>query len=412
MKRILLLLTILALLAVSVAMVSAQDCADELGCVVLESDDPVTIAYMLALSGAVAPYGEDSKGAIEIAVDDRGGMILDREIELVAEDELCSAEGGQAAAQKVAADDMIVAVIGTTCSGAATGALPIISEAGLVLISPANTSPFLTSPDTENNGVWQPGYYRTGHNDLIQGRIAAEYAFNGLGLTKLATIHDGDAYTDGLQQAMADAFAALGGEVVFQGAVNKGDTDMTAILTEVAASGAEVLYFPLFEPEGPFIVSQVGTTDGLEEIVLFGADGLFTNTFAPSAGERAAGMYMSSPRVTGERYDELLQKWEDKFGGTPPSGFHAHAYDATNMVLDAIEAVAVTNDDGTVVIGRQALRDALTNTENYDGITGSLTCTEYGDCATGEALAIYQLGEAQVAGEWPPAVVWSPADAE
>ena len=123
-------------------------------------------------------------------------------------------------------------------------------------------------------------------------------------------------------------------------------------------------------------------------------------------------MYMSSPRVTGERYDELLQKWEDKFGGTPPSGFHAHAYDATNMLLDAIEAVAVVNEDGTVVIGRQALRDALTSTADYDGITGALTCTEYGDCATGEALAIYQLGEAQVAGEWPPAVVWSPADAE
>ncbi|MCB0099131.1 MAG: hypothetical protein KDE46_25540, partial [Caldilineaceae bacterium] len=59
----------------------------------------------------------------------------------------------------------------------------------------------------------------------------------------------------------------------------------------------------------------------------------------------------------------------------------AHAFDATNMLLNAIEAVAVQNDDGSLTIGRQALIDAVGATSGMDGITGTITCDENGDCA-------------------------------
>ena len=79
--------------------------------------------------------------------------------------------------------------------------------------------------------------------------------------------------------------------------------------------------------------------------------------------------------------------------------------------MDAVEAVAKEGDDGTVLIGRQALRDAIAAVEDYDGLTGSLTCQEdspyAGDCATGTALAVFEIGEAQVnEGAWPPPIVW------
>ena len=99
-------------------------CEDAIGCVEIDADDPVHLAYILTTSGATAFLGEDSRGGIEIAIDDRGGEILGHEIELSGEDSLCSAEGGQTAAQKVAADDSIVAVVGTSCSSAAAAALP------------------------------------------------------------------------------------------------------------------------------------------------------------------------------------------------------------------------------------------------------------------------------------------------
>jgi ABC-type transport system substrate-binding protein len=79
------------------------------------------------------------------------------------------------------------------------------------------------------------------------------------------------------------------------------------------------------------------------------------------------------------------------------------------MLFAAIEAVAVQNADGSLSIGRQALRDAMYGTQDYQGLTGVLSCDENGDCATGEALAIFQLTEAEVVeGAWPPQPFWQP----
>lgn len=410
MKRILLVLMLLAVMMVGVSIHAQDDCMDEIGCVVVEEGDPIVIGYMLTTSGATAFLGEDSVGGIEIALEERGGELLGAELELVGEDSLCSAEGGQTAAQRVAADDAVVGVIGTNCSSAAASALPIISEAGLVLISPSNTAPILTSDDADAGGIWQPGYFRTAHNDLFQGAIAARFAVDVLGASTLATVHDGSPYADGLQAVMAEEFAALGGEVTFQGAVNVGDTDMTAILTEIATNPPDVLYMPIFEPESNFMVAQGKEIAGLEETIFFGADASLVDGFPENTGDAGIGTYLSGPAVSGESYDAFLETWDEIIGGVPPSGFHAHAYDATNMLLDAIEEVAEVTDDGTIIIGRQAVRDALTATADYEGLTGTLTCNETGDCATGEALGIFEITQAELDGAWPPAVIWTPAD--
>ncbi len=384
-------------------------CDDAIGCVEIGPDDPIHIAYMLTISGATASLGEDSRGGIEIAIEDRGGELLGHEIRLTGEDSGCSAEGGQAAAQKVAADTSIVGIVGTNCSSSAEAAMTTLSGAGLVLISPSNTAPRLTDPNPDNGGTYLPGYYRTAHNDLFQGRVAAEFAYNELEARTAATIHDGSPYADGLRQVFEEVFAELGGEITYSGSINVGDTDMSGVLSEISTNPPDILYFPIFEPEGNFIAAQALENSDLAEMDLMGADGLLADTFPEGTGAGAVGMYLSGPAVTGEPYNAFLAQWTEKYGGTPPSGFHAHAYDATNILLNAIEAVAQVGDDGTILIGRQALRDAMTATANFNGLTGTLTCNETGDCATGEALAIYELSEAEVNdGAWPPAVVYTP----
>lgn len=417
MKRILLLMLLMSLFIIGASVQGAQlECTDEIGCVEIGPDDPITLGYMLTTSGATSFLGEDSLGGIEIAIAGWDGMVLDHEIELVGEDSLCSAEGGQTAAQNIASNENVVAVIGTNCSSASVPAIPIISDAGLTMISPSATNLNLTNPDTEAGGTWQPGFFRTAHNDRVQGAVAAQFAINELGATTLATIHDGSPYADGLQAVMADTFAELGGEVVFQGAVNVGDTDMNAILTEIATNPPDLLYFPIFEPEGNFIAAQTRTVPGLEDTILMGADGILVDSFPEATGEAAIGMYFSGPYLSSETYDEFLATWEEEIGGVPPSVFHAHAYDATNILLQAIEEVAQVGDDGTILIGRQALRDAVSATENFEGLTGVLNCGDnetlgtVGDCATGEALGIFQMTEAEVnEGNWPPPIVWTPA---
>jgi branched-chain amino acid transport system substrate-binding protein len=387
------------------------ECTDAIGCVDIAPDEPVHIAYMLTISGATAFLGEDSLGAVEIAIDDRGGELLGHPISLTGEDSLCSAEGGQTAATKVAADPTILGVIGTNCSSAATAALPTISSSGLVMLSPSNTGPALTL----EGQTYQPGYFRVCHTDLFQGAVAAEFAYNELGARTLATIHDGSPYADQLQEVMASRFKELGGTVTFQGAVNVGDTDMRTVLTSVAADSPDVLYYPIFEPEGPFITAQSSEISGLENTILIGADGLLADSFPENAGPNVVGMYLSGPYVSGAPYDEFVAKWDAKFGGVPPSGFHAFAYDAANILMDAIEKVAVVDDDGTLHVGRQALRDAITATDST-GLSGKVNCGDktfgelksHGDCATGEALAIFEITQAELDGNWPPKAIYTP----
>lgn len=216
----------------------------------------------------------------------------------------------------------------------------------------------------------------------------AEFVFNELGLTTAATIHDGSPYAEQLQQVFADTFTQLGGTITAQEAVNVGDTDMRPVLTSIATASPEFLYYPVFIAEGGFITSQAKEVAGLEATVLAGADGMISPDFVAAAGEASEGMYVSGPNLTfsGATYDQFLADYVDILGQEPVSAFHAHAFDATNMIFDAIEKVATTDADGNTVIGKQALRDALYATSGLEGITGTITCHENGDCADPEIV--------------------------
>ena len=92
----------------------AGACDDPLGCIEIAAGDPIKIGYALVTAGPNSSLGEDSARGIEIAVADLGGAILGHPVEIVGEDSGCSPEGGQAAATKLASDNSLVGVIGTS----------------------------------------------------------------------------------------------------------------------------------------------------------------------------------------------------------------------------------------------------------------------------------------------------------
>lgn len=391
-----LLVVVLALLLAACGGAQELECNDALGCVEVAPGEPIRIASALVITGPDAQLGLDSQYGVEIAIDFRGEL-LGHTVELQKEDDGCSAEGGQTAAQKIVSDPSIVAVIGTSCSGAGVPASKIISDAGYVMVSPSNTAPVLTDSATH-----EAGYLRTAHNDKVQGRAMAEFAYNELGVRRAAAIHDGDPYTEGLASVFRASFEELGGEIVAFEAVDRNADDVVPVLTTIAADSPEMLYYPVFTKLAALITTQAGEVSGLENVYLAAADGALSNDFLDAAGSSAEGMYHSGPDLSfgNETYDRFLVSYEEKFGGAPASVFHAHSYDAANMIFDAIEKVAVTADDGTLLIGRQALRDALYDTTNYQGITGVLTCDDNGDCAN-PRIAVNQVQSAAFVPIWP-----------
>jgi ABC-type branched-subunit amino acid transport system substrate-binding protein len=235
---------------------TAPDYATDVEPLEIGAGEPLKLAAIQVLTTESASLGIDQERGIELAIADYGGEFEGHEITLQSEDGQCDSEAGTTAAERIVSDPQVVGIIGTSCSGAGVPASQIMSEAGLVMISGSNTSPFLTSLAGEQASDYQPGYLRTAHNDQIQGLAAATYAFEELGVTSAATIHDGDPYTQGLAEAFGSAFQELGGEVSLATAINVGDTDMRPVLTEVQNSGAQLIYFPIFEPEGNFIADQ------------------------------------------------------------------------------------------------------------------------------------------------------------
>lgn len=353
-----------------------------LGAVTIDPDAPIAIGVIQAISGDTASLGQDQVRAIELAIADKGGSLLDHPVEIQVEDGQCKAEGGTTAAQKLVADPQIVGVLGSSCSGEAVPAMEIFAEEGILMISGSNTSPALTSDLQGKAGTAnQKGYFRIAHNDIIQGQAAATFAFEELNAKTAVTIHDGDPYTEGLATAFGTSFKELGGTIALATAISKGDTDMRPVLTEVAATKPDVVFFPIFQPEADFIVQQAKEFPDLADTKkLFGADGLLSDTFIVIA--QTEGMYFSGPATpTGAAYEDFVTKYEAEYGEKPIQAFHAHSYDAANVLMNAIEKVAVQDDDGTLHIDRQQLMDEIYATEGYDGLTGTITCDEFGDCA-------------------------------
>ncbi len=397
-KALLLLVVLAAGLLLVACGGEALECTDEIGCVEIAPDEPILLASSLVISGPNTELGLDSQWGVELAMDFRG-EVLGHPVELQAEDDGCNAEGGQTSATKIVSNPQVVAMVGTSCSGAGVPAAKIIADAGYAMVSPSNTSPALTDPAQAG----QPGYFRTAHNDEVQGRAMAEFAINELGVTKAAAIHDGDPYTEGLASVFAASFEELGGEIVAFEAEAADATNVEPLLTTVAAASPELIYFPVFIPLGSLLTNTAKTIPGLDGVVLAGADGIQSPSFLENTVGTSEGMYVSGPDLNfagGFYQEEFLPAFIEKFGSEPTAPFHAHAWDATNMILDAVEKVAVQGNDGNLLIGRQALREALAATEGMEGITGTITCDENGDCADPK-IAVNEVVNGDFTSVWP-----------
>ena len=336
------------------------------------------IRSLNTITGDVAYLGIPNQRGVELAIADFGpihGFDVDMGAGL---DELCSSDGGQAAAQRIVADEDVVGVIGTSCSAAATAAAPLITGAAMVMIAPSNTSPLLTSDLQGNPGPnHSVGYYRTSNNGLFVGEAMARFVHNELGLASAAAIHDGDPYSQSIAQAFADSFEDLGGTVTAVTALNKEDSDMVPVLTEVAAGAPEALFFPIFQPAGDFLAGQARSVAGLEGLVLLTDAALLIDGFMSLP--QSEGIYFSGPDLrfgasanesTGKTADDLLAAYEDAYGEAPSAPYWAHAYDATTLLLEAVTA-ASNVEEGLLKIDRAGVRSYLNRVSGYRGISSA-----------------------------------------
>ncbi|QJP15799.1 ABC transporter substrate-binding protein [Starkeya sp. ORNL1] len=374
---------------------AADPVSDPLGVIKIQKGAPIQIGGYWVLSGPDAALGIDSKRGVELAFKDRGGKIDGHQLQLNAQDSLCTPEGGQTAATKLAANPATVIVLGSACSSEVTAAAPILWKAGITNIGTSASAPKLTAPDRKPG---YDGFVRTIPNDLDQGKADAEYVFNTLKKKSIVTIHDGSPFAEQLQAVMAGRFKELGGTVLSQEATTPTEVDMKPLLTNVAALKPDLVYMPIFVAAASQIIRQAKDVPGLEKTSLLGSNGLMSADLIQAAGSSVVGFQFTyqdiSPEALGKAYPKFVEAYKAAYGEAPISGYHANAYDAATAALNAIEKVAVTNDNGDMLIGKKALRDAVFATQ-FDGLSGRISCDKLGNCAQFHH-AVYEYTNADV----------------
>ena len=368
---------LVALVLAAVAPVYGQDDANV---VVVAPGETIKIAIATDLTNVIPQFGLDiAQGAqTAAALLNEAGGIKGFEVEMFVEDDRCSGDDATTVANRVASDPEVVAVVGHICSGATVAASNVYEEARIVMVSPSATASEVTS-----RGLTVIN--RVAPLDAVQGVVDANYIYKVLGATKLACLHDNDTYGLGLAEVVCNTFEELGGEAVAFEGINVDDQDYRSVLTPFVALEPDVIFFGGYEQQAVLLIPQKNDV-GLEDVIFFGPDGIKGQATIDGAGDSAEGVYASFPPEL--EYEDWNAKYEELFGegSTDPfiGPFHYHTADAAGLIFAALEEVAEVDDDGNLVIDREALIAAVRSTSEYDGLIGSLTCAENGDCGPTE----------------------------
>ena len=361
---------------------------DAFGCAVIKPGETIKIGMGAPMTGDNAQFGIDISQGASIAIED-AGEFGGFSFELVVDDDGGTGEGGAAVANKLVSDPTVVAIEGHIFSGATAAAIPIYEQAGLPMMSPSATNPPLTQSGSKV-------FNRAVFTDAAQGKFAAEYLYDKLGIRKLAIMHDGQSYGQGLAQVVNDEFTALGGEVVQFEAINPGESDYSAPLADIAAKSPEALYFGGYVAEAVVIVNQMKQA-GLNGVIFFGDDGTFGQDYLDRTGANGEGSYATSlvPPASDAK-TKFDAAYESQFGQPPGklSPYTWTAYDSAAVLIDNIKKVGIKGSDGNMYIPRGALVDAVRNTKDYQGLSGVVTCDAVGECSSsGPTFYVDQGGQ-------------------
>ena len=397
------LVSLLGALLAACSAGSKYSCLDALGCLALPPQKPVQIATLLTLQGPTQTLGTDALRGVELAIDDHQGILLEHPIQLIGNNQPCSEASMLAGGTQLALLPSLLAVIGPNCPEATRKTAGLLSDAGLADLSFAAYQ----VPANAQSAFVPPGFFQLGVDVNYEGRMVAEFAYAQIKARRAAVISDRSSSANALKQAFMGAFQDKGGIITSQATIRLEDMDLRPSLASLAEAPPDVLFLPIFEVQGINLLNQISDFPSLDDLVLIGADSLWVDSFAKSAGERTGDLFIVGPDLGGEKYALFLDKWEAKYADGPHSGYHAVGYDAAQILIGAIAKAAFVEADGTLHIGRQALREAISTSTGFNGLSGTIRCTPAQECLAEQNLGIYDIRALQTeGGQWPPKIAW------
>jgi branched-chain amino acid transport system substrate-binding protein len=361
----------------------------------------VVIGMSAPLTGPLSSLGLGMQNSVDLAVKqaNEANKIDGWTIKFDPQDDQADANVGGQVAARLASETNVVGVVGTLNSSVAQQEQQAFNDANIVMISPANTGVELTQGlDWAKGDKQRPyqSYFRVSTTDAIQGPFAAKYLYETAGAKSVATVNDQKTYGAGLVQEFEKEFKKLGGKVVSHQTINPGDKDFSGVISKAKSSNPDALYYGGEYPEaGP--LSKQMKAGGLD-VPLMGGDGIFDATFIELAGAKSDGDLATSVGAPTDSLDsakDFVQAYKDAGYKDDYSAYGAYAYDAANVLIEAMASVLPDEDSITDEV-RQKIVAAVQATD-VDGITGHISFDEFGD-TTNKVLTVYKVTD----GEWKP----------
>jgi branched-chain amino acid transport system substrate-binding protein len=330
----------------------------------------IRIGLITPLTGDVKTFGESVKNSFEIAVDEanRAGGVAGMKIVPVVVDDRNDPTEASNAANLLIHQHKVRAIIGSVTSKATIPVSDMAQSGKVPAISPTATNPKVTVAD----GKRKDFMFRACFIDPFQGKVMARFARETLSKGNAAVLFDAsNDYSKGIAEFFSEAFKGLGGTVGAYESYGRDDVDFSALLTKVKASGADVLFLPDYYNKVGLIAKQA-REKGIKA-ALIGPDGWDSPDLVKIAGEAIEGGYFSnhySPDDTRPEVVAWVKKYKEKFGQTPDA-LGTLAYDATNLMLEAIRKA---NGDDPIKI-----REALASLKGFKGVTGESAMDGNGD---------------------------------
>jgi branched-chain amino acid transport system substrate-binding protein len=359
----------------------------------------VKVGVIVPLSGSLSALGVGIRNGADLAVRQANERqkIKGWTVVLDSQDDQAVPDVGANAAAKLSDDPAVVAVVGTFNSSVAEKAAPILGGRKIVMVSPANSNPTLTQGADPNRKVRPfPYYFRVVTTDAIQGPFAADFAYGTLGARSVAVVHDKKIYGQGLALAFKARFEQQGGTVPTVETVEPNDTDFSAVLAKLKRYRPDLIYYGGEYPAASLLTIQA-EQQGLR-IPLMSGDGVYSDTYIRIAGPAAEGDFATSQGAPPDRLPaakDFFAAYQAAGYPDPAEAFGPYAYDAANVIIEALAAVLPGHDKIDDPL-RERLRQAVQDI-HVDGITGTVAFDEFGDTTT-RVLTVYKVH----AGAWVP----------
>jgi branched-chain amino acid transport system substrate-binding protein len=347
MKR---LLQIAALLAVAFSFVACGPQA------------ALKIAILAPLSGPVPTFGVSTRDGALLAIEEwnaKGG-VLKRKIEPIVEDSQCTPDPAVNAANKVIDQDKVKFIMGEVCSSASIPVSEIANAKKIIQISGTSTNTLVT---VNADGTVKPYIFRACFIDPFQGLVGANFAWGKGWKTAFIMLDQANDYVKGLAEAFEKAFTAQGGTIVGKETYTSKDTDFSAILAKVKAAKPDVVYLPDY-----YNIVNLATKQAKEKGIIapfMGGDGWDSADLDLAAAD--GGFYTNHYSPTDPRPEvvNFLKAYGAKYNGAVPDALAALAYDATNILLQAIKESGSTTDTDKVRVAMEKI--------SFNGVSGKIT---------------------------------------